>query len=125
MKNYLKKKFVVYGSFIIILSIFSLIYTGLVYFQKITPLESNHKSYILIIGGVSFLILGFISGIVASKNGLLEGFISGLIVILISLLINIFVRNPFELKTLIKIAIYLLSSSLGGVLGINLKSKNK
>ena len=125
MKKFLKNKLIIYGTFIIILSIICLIYTLLLYFQKVSPLEKDYAIISFCIGAVCFLLLGLISGIVSKKNGLIEGLLSGVIVILISLLVNVFIKEPFEIKTLLKIFIYLISSSVGGIIGVNLSSKNK
>lgn len=125
MKNFIKNKLIVYGLFIVILSIICLVYSILLYFKKFDFIINNNHLITLLIGIISFIFLGLLSGIAASKNGLLEGFISGLIIILLTLIINIFLKNPFELKTLLKIFIYLISSSLGGIIGVNIRFNKK
>lgn len=121
MKSAFKKAFYVYLFFLIILSLFVLIYALLIYFGKI---DSNIKSFnttTFIIGIICFFLLGLISGNIAQKNGLLEGLVSALIIILITLIINLFIKVNFNFRTFIKVVTFLLSSSLGGVIGVNFK----
>lgn len=125
MKNFFKNKLIIYGSFVIILSISSLIYASLLYFSKIKPLDNTNTIITFAIGSIAFLILGFISGILSGKNGLVEGLFSGIMIILISLIFNVFLKIPFTYKTLLKISIYLLASSLGGIIGVNIKFRHK
>ena len=72
-----------------------------------------------------FIILGLLAGNTAGKNGLLEGLISATIIILITLIINFFVKVPFVPNSFIKIICYLTGASLGGVVGVNFKSFRK
>jgi len=74
-----------------------------------------------IIGIVCFFLLGFISGNVAQKNGLLEGLVAALFIILITLIINLFVKVDFNFRTFVKVVTFLVSSSLGGVIGVNFR----
>lgn len=121
MKTAFKKAFFVYLFFLIILSLFTIIYALLIYFGKV---DSNMKSFntgTFIVGIVCFFILGLISGNIAQKNGLLEGLVSALFIILLTLIINLFVKVSFEFRTFLKCVTFLLSSSLGGVIGVNFK----
>ena len=68
--------------------------------------------------------MGLISGIKAKKNGLLEGLTAALIIILIALLTNLIIKQPFASKNLVKIATYLTSSGVGGIIGVNIHSKH-
>lgn len=79
------------------------------------------NTWTFIIGIICFFILGFVSANVAQKNGLLEGLVAALIIVLITLLINLFVQVQFSFRTFIKCVTYLVSSSLGGVIGVNFK----
>ncbi len=121
MKNSIKQKLIVYLFFLLILSIFIAIYALLIYTNKIAGDKKSFNTYTFIIGIVSFLILGLLSGNCAQKNGLLEGLLAALIIILISLVINFFTEVPFISKSFIKIATYLISASLGGIIGVNFK----
>lgn len=123
LKNFLKKKMLVYGIFFSIVAIIAVIYTILVYFKKIDPNAKTFNTVTFIIGMFAFFILGLTSGNVANKNGLLEGLIAALVIILISLIVNLFVRVNFETGNFIKMGSYLLASGLGGVTGVNLKNR--
>lgn len=121
MKTAFKKAFFVYLFFLIILSVFTIIYALLIYYGKV---DSNMKSFntgTFIVGIVCFFLLGLISGNIAQKNGLLEGLVSALFIILLSLIINLFVKVSFDFRTFVKCVIFLLSSSLGGVIGVNFR----
>lgn len=125
MNSKIKSKLFAYLIFFIIVSICASIYSLLIYYNKV---DSNIKSfniYTFIIGIFCFFILGFVSGNVADKNGLLEGLIAALVIILIALVINFFIQVPFITKSFIKIVSYISSSSLGGIIGVNLKSPFK
>lgn len=121
MKTAFKKAFYVYLFFLIILSIFSIIYALLIYFGKINSNMKNFNTSTFIIGIICFFLLGLISGNIAQKNGLLEGLVSALFIILITLIINLFVKVDFNFRTFVKVVTYLVSSSLGGVIGVNFR----
>jgi len=121
MKTAFKKAFYVYLFFLIILSIFSIIYALLIYFGKINSNMKNFNTSTFIIGIICFFLLGLISGNIAQKNGLLEGIVSALFIILITLIINLFVKVDFNFRTFVKVVTYLVSSSLGGVIGVNFR----
>ena len=123
MKCFLKKQLIIYGTFMIILSIIAVIYTLLLYYQKIDTSIRSYNIITFIIGVISFFILGIISGIVANKNGLLEGLIAALMIILITLIINLFLKINFHHNNFVKMGSYLLSSCLGGVIGVNIGHK--
>ena len=72
-----------------------------------------------------FFILGLLSGIVAKKNGLIEGLLAALIIIAIVLLINLIVKIQLKPMFFIKMGSFLLSSSAGGIIGVNIVNKNK
>lgn len=59
------------------------------------------------------------------KHGWLEGLIYGFVALIIMLLINIFIYKGFAIKTLIYYLILLISSMLGGMIGINKKVLKK
>lgn len=122
--NFFKNKLSIYLIFFIIVSLFATIYAILIYYNKLSSTTSSFNTYTFIMGVVLFIILGLISGIKAKKNGLIEGLTAALIIILISLLINLIIKVPFESRNLIKIATYLTSSGVGGIIGVNINSKN-
>ncbi|HHU55628.1 MAG TPA: TIGR04086 family membrane protein [Acholeplasmataceae bacterium] len=121
MKTTFRKAFFIYLFFLIILSLFTLIYSLLIYFGKINSNMKSFNTSTFIIGIVCFFLLGFISGNVAQKNGLLEGLVAALFIILITLIINLFVKVDFNFRTFVKVVTFLVSSSLGGVIGVNFR----
>lgn len=121
MKKLIKQKIIVYLFFLLILSIFIGIYSFLIYTNKINSDRKTINMHSFVIGVILFLILGIISGNIAQKNGLLEGLIASLIIILISLIINFIIDVPFINKNFIKTITYLVSSSAGGIIGVNIK----
>lgn len=123
MKSNILSKLFSYLVFFIIIVISASIYSLLIYYNKLDSSAKAFNTYTFIIGIFSFLILGVIVGYRAMKNGLLEGLIAALIIILITLIINFFIHVPFITKSFIKIATYLTSSSLGGIIGVNLNQK--
>lgn len=116
-----RKKLKIYLIFAIILTIFVICYSLLVYYQKIDTSTKSFNNITFIIGIVSFFILGMLAGNLAQKNGLLEGLISALIILLLILISNFFIGVPFVFKSIIKSLSYMTSASLGGVIGVNIK----
>lgn len=121
MRKVFKKVFYVYMFFLIILSLFTIIYALLIYFNKINSSIKNFNTITFIMGILSFFLLGLVSANIAQKNGLLEGLVSALFIILITLLVNLFIKVDFNFRTFIKTVTYLVASSLGGVLGVNFR----
>jgi putative membrane protein (TIGR04086 family) len=103
------------------MSLFCGIYALLIYYGKVTSNENTINIVTFIIGIISFMILGLLSGIVAKKNGLAEGMLASLIIILIALLLNLVLKVPFVANNFIKMAAYITSSSVGGIIGVNLR----
>ena len=69
-----------------------------------------------------FFIFGFKSGKKASNKGYIAGLKIGGLFLLILVIINLFsARNFFNITTIIYYIVLLLSSTLGGMLGINKK----
>lgn len=115
----------IYLIFSIILTIVSFIYAILIHNDKISLTNNSFKNISFIIGIILFLILGFISGIVAKKNGLVEGLLSSLIIISISILLNLIMKVELQPLYFVKIISYLISSMAGGIIGVNIINKNK
>ena len=91
-------------------------------------MNSETKSFHIVtffMGILSFLILGIIASSVAKRNGLIEGLIASLIIIIIVFLIHLIWKIEIDAKLFIKGTIYILSSCIGGIIGINLIPKNK
>lgn len=126
-RKLLRKFLIVYLLFFIIFTIITFIYALLLKNEilKISTVSFNNITFI--IGIILFLFLGIISGYIAKKNGLLEGFFSGIIIILLVLLLNLIIQIDLKPMFFVKAACYLLSSTSGGIIGVNiwLKKQNK
>lgn len=120
--NFLKNKALSYFIFIIILAITIIIYTSLLYFGVISSNDSTVKAVSFIIGLFLFLILGLISGLKEKKRGWLAGFTSSLFLIFIIIIINI-ISKSLNAMSLIKYLAYVISSMLGGIVGVNIVTK--
>lgn len=125
MRKVFQKAFYIYLIFLIILTLFTIVYAILIYTGKINSDIGKFNTTTFILGIISFLILGLVSGNIAQKNGLLEGLVSALIIILLALIINLFAKVDFNFRTFLKCVTYLTSSSLGGVIGVNFKPIKK
>jgi len=119
--QYLKK----YGKIIIVWLLISIIYsitlTLLNYFQ-LFKFDTIIKINFIIVSFITFL-LGILIGKNSSKKGYIEGLKIGSLIILILLLLNlIFIRN-LNLYIFIYYLTLIASSTLGSMVGINLKKK--
>lgn len=121
MKNKLKTTIKIYVTFLLILSVFTMVYALLIYYNKVNSSMKNFNTVTFILGLVSFFMLGFVAANIAQKNGLMEGLVAALVIILITLLVNLIVRVDFNFRTFVKTVTYLLASCLGGVLGVNFR----
>lgn len=83
--------------------------------QKFSPPKWSY----LLVGVLLFLLIGFVNGILVGKKGFFVGLISGSAICL--LLTLILVLGMGETVSVIKIIIYIISSTLGGTLGRNLR----
>jgi putative membrane protein (TIGR04086 family) len=122
MKDKIKRKLFVYFGFFLILSIFSSIYALLIVLNKMNSKEASFNTITFIAGIIMFIILGFLAGNTAQKNGLLEGLIAAIFIILVTLIINFFIKVPFVSKSFIKTVCYLTGASLGGIVGVNFRA---
>lgn len=114
----LKAKAISFLISIIIFSLLSLIYTVLIFKQtKISNSFLFVQSKILI-GAVSFFSLGLISSLIEKKNGLISNFLTGLIVCFLLSIIKLISKETIDLFVWIKYSIYILFSTLGGIIGV-------
>lgn len=120
--KFLKNKALSYFIFIIILAITIIIYTSLLYFGVISSNDNTVKTVSFVMGLLLFLILGLISGLKEKKSGWLAGFTSSLFLVLIVIFINIISKN-LTVMSLIKYLAYVISSMLGGIIGVNIITK--
>ena len=92
------------------------------YFNLITMKTFSILKLLVIL--ISTFISTFILGTKAKNKGYLEGIKQGLILIILFLIPTIITSN-FNLKVLIYYLIILITSSLGSMIGINIKRKNE
>ncbi len=98
--------------YVVLLSILN--YTGAL---KLTTISKINFVFIALIS----LILGTINGKKASKKGYLEGLKLGGIIVLILLVMNIIFYRSFSLTTFLYYILIIISSTIGSMIGINLK----
>lgn len=124
-KNVLLKKLIIYAMFIFIVCLFIGIYTLLIYKDVMKSDEKSIYIYSFILGALLFLILGLIKGLLMKENGLLEGMLSSVFIIFIILLFNFIINKTFTYFNLIKIIVYILSATIGGIIGVNISKKRE
>lgn len=112
-----------YLFFLIITSISSIIYTSIIYFSntKISSSTLNILSFFVSI--IIFFILGIYISRIFKEKGLMNSFMVSLILILFILLFKIITKS-FNVSWVIKSISCLLTSSIGGIIGISFKRKN-
>ena len=108
-----------------IFAIFTFIYTILVYNGKIEAKTNDIYRFSIIIGAISFFLIGLISGIVEKKYGIISNFITGLILLIIIIVIKLLSKSTFEGTDWLKYGIYLITISLGGMIGVQLDARKK
>ena len=122
--NFIKNKLKELLFISIIFLITMLIYTILIYFQILKLENSTLRTTIYITGLVLFLIFGIISGIIEKKNGWLSGITSATLIIILTFIINLISKSKIDIYYFVKIITFLLSSTLGGMIGVNLTKNN-
>lgn len=75
----------------------------------------------VIIFSVIFFVLGFLSGNHAQKKGIITGVLYSLIPLLAFFMYSVISKVEFDTKYYIKILIFVLSSALGGRVGVSIK----
>lgn len=108
-----------------IFSILIIVYTFLVFNGKIDSKSNVIYRFSVIIGGITFFIMGLISGIIEKKYGILSNFITGFILITIIIIIRLLSKNTLDGTDWLKYGIYLTTISLGGMLGVQLGTPKK
>lgn len=108
-----------------IFAIFTFIYTILVYNGKIEAKTNDIYRFSIIIGAISFFLIGLISGIVEKKYGIISNFITGLILLIIIIVIKLLSKSTLEGTDWLKSGIYLITISLGGMIGVQLDTRKK
>lgn len=83
---------------------------------------SNKSIFVYLLGVLIFFVLGLLSGNIKQNNGLFNGIIFSVVVIIILMLYYFLgLEKKFSLDILIKSIVFILSSGLGGVIGVNFK----
>lgn len=118
MKKYLRP--IVY--FYSILSIYLIIITTLNYFNLINYKTMSLISFIAMI--LLFLFVGFDAALKSNKKGYINGLIIGAFNIILFLFLAFILGTHPKLNIGIYFLILLLSSTIGGMFGINYKNKD-
>ena len=104
------------------LLIYLIIITTLAHFNLISYKTVSVLSFIFMC--LLFMYNGFSLGKKSIKRGFLSGLMIGTINIILVLLLAIILRSIPGFKSLIYFAVLLLSSTLGGMFGINFKKES-
>lgn len=118
MKKY-KNILINIGYFFASLIVYLIFITTLAYFEIISYKTVSILSFIFMI--LLFMINGFTIGKKSKKRGYLSGLTIGIINILLILILALIFKSVPELKSLIYFVTLTLSSTLGGMFGINFK----
>ncbi len=117
VKKYIKPTI----TWIIFLLLYLLLLVLLNYFQVLKFTTITKINFIVV--AIITLILGVTLGKRADKKGYLEGIKFGLIFIGILFILNLIFVRSFSLHMVVYYLIILASSTIGSMLGINLKRK--
>ncbi len=123
--SFLKNKAKTFLIFLFILAIILLIYTFLLYKELIPSNASTLRTTSFMVGIALFFILGGISGVFETSKGWLGGITSGIILVLIISLFKLFSHSLNDWLLIIKYLCYIISSMLGGMIGINFNKASK
>lgn len=105
------------GYFLISLIIYLIIITTFSYFNILSYKNICIISFIII--NILFLINGFKLGKRSESKGYLSGIIMGLSLIILLLFLSIIFKSIPSLKSLIYFLTLIISSTIGGMFGIN------
>ncbi len=125
MKKKVKAIFVSVGAMALsaaaVLTVMSLI------IAKMGVLPKNTVTVLTTAAGCLAVFLGgFFASVCAKENGIIFGILSGVVLVLVIALISLFTfQNELDFSSIGKIAAIILSGSIGGILGVNRKSKVK
>ncbi len=118
MKDY-KNILISISEFLVALLVYLLIVTTLAHFNVISYKTVSVMSFIYMC--LLFMYNGFKLGKKSQKRGYLSGLFIGVVNIVLVLFLALIFRSMPEFKSLIYFATLLLSSTLGGMFGINFK----
>ncbi len=105
-----------------ILIIFLLVATAFNYFNIISYKTLSTMSFIFMI--LLFIFMGFFIAKNSERNGYVNGLIIGFINIILLLILSLLLGENPKLSIGIYFLILLLSSTIGGMFGINFRIKN-
>lgn len=108
------------GKFFISLFIYLIIITIFAYFNIISYNVVSVLSFIFMI--LLFLISGFKTGKISEKKGFISGLFIGIVITFILLLLSLIFKSFPTLKSLLYFFILIISSVIGGMIGINKKN---
>lgn len=120
-------KLINYLKFISIFMIIELMLTFIVSLLNLIGLNSGITTIIMLISNILlFFVLTFYNAFKLKKKGIIEGLILGSIFIIFMIIIKIILfANSFSIATFIYYLLLLITSAIGGMFGVNKKSKNK
>lgn len=115
VKKYIKHALIMLGTVVLYLGILLVLaYTGAMGLKGIFIMNS-------IVMTILLLIFGMRTGKKASKKGYLEGLKIGGITVMVLLLANLIFYRSFSLVLFLYYLVLIASSTIGSILGINLK----
>lgn len=118
MKSIFFKIIKIYTIALLILLVLTSIYT--LYLMKANVIKIN-PIFILIIGAITFFFLGLLFANYFHKKGLLVGLLNGVIHILIISLFIFLSGNEFDNLFYLKYLLFIIASTIGGIMGVNFK----
>ena len=118
------KKYTIHLSYTILSLLISLlVITTLYYFNLIN--ENMYKVFKIIILIINIFISGIIIGKKAKNKGYLEGIKLSLLIIPLFIITTILTKEPLKLSVIIYYLIIIFTSTLGSMIGISRKVKEK
>lgn len=111
----------------VILAIWSLISLGLIFVLSMLIFFNVINAgkidlFIFLTSIIVFVILGFLSGNIKNKSGLVNGVLLSTFVVLVLIIVSIFVSSiSLQFSHIVRFIIMVLSSGLGGIIGVNFK----
>jgi len=122
----IKRKSVLIGiaAFVIVSILGAVIYSVMLLQDNVSNESINN--IVTIIYAIGSVISGIVSGAINKCKGIQIGALNGIIQILLILLLSIILREKtpiFTTENLIRFITILLSSAIGGIIGVNFKRK--
>lgn len=124
MKHIIRKMILILSTIFIFL-VSSLIYTLLLYHNKINTSTESIYQVTTIIGVIIFFLFGIFNGMISSKKAFFSTFLIVLTSLVILFIIKKLSNDIFNNKVIIKYLLYLVSSLLGTIFSSIFKKKVK